>query len=151
LVLHVAVNVQRLVELGKIYPWPRPKRCLSCGSGRVWGHGYAQRYFEGYVYPLWVKRFRCPDCSCVYTMRPDLFYRRFRHPSATILASLVTRLREHRWLSCLPRQNQQYWYSGFRLQVIRFSNVPDTAVLDTVLSYGLVPVSHSLDCALMRM
>ena len=151
MVLHVAVDVKHLFELGKTYPWPRPPRCLSCGSVRLWGHGYVRRYFEGFVYPLWVKRFRCPDCSCVYTLRPDLFYPRFRYSLVTILASIVARLTEHRWLSCLPRQNQQYWYAGFRLQAIRFTNVPDVAALEQVLSCGLVPASHALECAIMRL
>jgi len=118
---------------------------------RLWGHGYVRRYFDGYVYPLWVKRFRCPDCSCVYTLRPDLFYPRFRYSLVTILASIVARLTEHRWLSCLPRQNQQYWYAGFRLQAIRFTNVPDLAALEQVLSCGLVPASHALECVIMRL
>jgi hypothetical protein len=84
-------------------------------------------------------------------MRPDLFYPRFRYSSLTILASVVQRIREHRWLPALPRQNQQYWYAGLRLQTIRFANVPDMAALETVISAGLVPVSHSLDCAIRRL
>ena len=102
LVLHVAVDVQRLVELGKKYPWPRPERCLSCKSSRVWGHGYVQRYFEGFVRPLWIRRLRCPDCRTVYTLRPDLFYRGFRYSVRTILSSLTTKITDGFWLPSLP-------------------------------------------------
>lgn len=151
LVLHVAVNVQRLAELGKKYPWPRLARCLSCASSRVWGHGYVPRYFEGFYQPLWVHRLRCPDCGTVYTLRPDLFYWRFRYSVRTILSSLMTKITDGFWLPSLPRQNQQYWYAGFRLQTIRFANLPDTAALDKVLSACFVPVSHSLDCAYLRL
>ena len=63
----------------------------------------------------------------------------------------MTRMREHQWLSCLPRQNQQYWYAGFRLQAVRFAIAPDIAAVHTVLSHGFVPVSHSLDCAILRL
>jgi len=97
-VLHVAVDVQRLVELGKKYPWPRPTRCLSCRSSRVWGHGFVQRYFEGFVHPLWVRRLRCPDCHTVYTLRPDLFYRGFRYSVRTILSSLTSKISNCCWL-----------------------------------------------------
>jgi hypothetical protein len=149
----VAVNVQRLVELGKKYPWPRPNRCLSCASSRIWGHGYVQRYFEGFARPLWVRRFRCPDCGVVYTLRPDLFYRGFRHSIETILFSLIKRITDQRWLPFVPRQNQQYWYKGFALQAQRQRSVPvpDMETLKEVISRGFIPASHSFDCATLRL
>ena len=153
MVLQVAVNVKILFELGKEYPWPRPKRCLSCNSPRVWGHGYVQRYFEGYTQPLWVKRFRCPDCHIVYTLRPDLFYPGFRYSLWTILSSLVTRIVHHRFMPCLPRQNQQYWYKGLLLQAQRLRNIPcpDMHTVKEIIFRGLIPVSHTLDCAILRL
>jgi hypothetical protein len=152
-VLQVAVNVKRLFALGKDYPWPRPKRCLSCHSSRIWGHGYVQRYFEGYTQPLWVKRLRCPDCHTVYTLRPDLFYRGFRYSLRTILSSLMKRVTGHGWLLWIPRQNQQYWYRGLLLQAQRLRNVlrPDMHTVREIISRGLVPVSHALDCAVLRL
>lgn len=153
LVLHVAVDVQSLVELGKRYPWPRPARCLSCKSSRVWGHGYVQRYFEGFVRPLWVRRLRCPDCRTVYTLRPDRFYRGFRYSLLTILSSLMTKITDGCWLPSLPRQNQQYWYRGLKLQSARFTSIlsPDRATMNEVISSGFIPTSHSLNCAMLRL
>ena len=152
-VLHVAVDVQRLVELGKKYPWPKPKRCLACSSWRVWGHGYVLRYFEGFLLPLWIKRLRCPDCGVFYTLRPDLFYWRFRYSVRTILSSLTTKITDGFWLPSLPRQNQQYWYRGLRLQSLRTRNIvfPDMTALKEIISSGLVPVSHSFNCAMLRL
>jgi len=152
-VLHVAVDVQRLVELGKRYPWPRPKRCLSCRSSRLWGHGFVQRYFEGFVQPLWVRRLRCPDCHTVYTLRPDLFPQRFRYSLLTILSSLFRKITNGVWLPSLPRQNQQYWFRGLRLQSVRFRTIPfpDIHVLKEVISSGFIPASHSLNCAMLRL
>ena len=63
----------------------------------------------------------------------------------------MTKITDGFWLPSLPRQNQQYWYAGFRLQAVRFANLPDRAALDTVLSHGFIPVSHSLDCAVRRL
>jgi hypothetical protein len=152
-VLHVAVDVKRLLELGKDYPWPRPTRCLSCSSGRVWGHGYVHRYFEEFVEPLWVKRFRCPECSAVYTLRPDLFFRGFRYSLVTIALSLVKKITEGRFLSCLCRQIQQYWYKGFIFQSSRERNVliPDMGTLKATLLLPIVPVSRSVKCAYLRL
>jgi hypothetical protein len=152
-VLHVAVDVKRLSELGKKYPWPRPTRCLTCKSPRIWGHGFVQRYFEGYVHPLWVRRLRCPDCRTVYTLRPDLFYRGFQYSLMTILSSLLSRITDYRWLPGVPRQNQQYWYRGLKLQIMRLKNVPSPGrdTMEEVISLGFIPSSHSLDCAMLRL
>lgn len=152
MVLHVAVDVQRLAELGKRYPWPRPKRCISCKSSRVWGHGYVLRYFEGFTHPLWIRRLRCPDCGTVYTLRPDLFYQRFRYSLAVVLASLMAKITDGFWLPSLPRQNQQYWYRGLRLQAVRFDNGPLTdGLLEKIISSGFIPASHSFNCAMLRL
>jgi len=153
LVLQVAINVKRLFELGKEYPWPRPERCLSCNSLRVWGHGYVQRYFDDYLQALWVKRLRCPDCRTVYTLRPDLFYRGFRYSFQTILSSLAKRMEHQCWLSYVPRQNQQYWYKGLLLQAQRFRTVlrPTMHTVREIISRGFIPVSHALDCAILRL
>jgi hypothetical protein len=112
-----------------------------------------QRYFEGYTQPLWVKRFRCPDCHIVYTLRPDLFYPGFRYSLWTILSSLMTRIVHHRFMSCLPRQNQQYWYKGLLLQAQRLRNIPcpDMHTVKEIIFRGLIPVSHALDCAILRL
>lgn len=151
-VLHVTVDVKRLFELGPLYPWPRPPHCLCCNSVRVWGHGYVTRYFEGFIYPLWVRRLRCPDCSTVYTLRPDLFYRGFRYSLKVILASLTARI-EGRRLTSIPRQNQQYWFKGLKFQALRLKNIMRLNVdtLQEIISRGLVPVSHSLNCAILRL
>jgi hypothetical protein len=119
----------------------------------VWGHGYVQRYFEGFVRPLWVRRLRCPDCNTVYTLRPNLFYQRFRYSLATILLSLVTKIADGFWLPSLPRQNQQYWYKGLKLQSTRFRNTvsPDTATVNEIVLSGFIPSSHSFDCAMLRL
>jgi hypothetical protein len=153
LVLHVAVDVKRLFEIGKAYPWPRPDRCLSCRSPRVWGHGYVPRYFEGYNRPLWVKRLRCPDCRTVYTLRPDVFLTGFRYSLCAILCSLIARILHHRFVPCLPRQNQQYWYKGLIIQASQISNtpLPDMAALSDAMSRGIIPMSHSLHCAIRRL
>jgi hypothetical protein len=110
-----------------------------------------QRYFEGFLRPLWIRRLRCPDCGTVYTLRPDLFYRGFRYSVWTILTSLMAKIAGGCWLPSLPRQNQQYWYKGLKLQSARFKNIPDEATVNEIILSGFIPVSHSFDCAMLRL
>jgi len=98
LVLYFRVDVKRLVEAGRDFPWPRPARCPSCRGSRLWGHGYAGRYFQDEVRPVWLKRYRCPDCQAVHILRPASYRARFRYSIRTILRSLGRKIRQGRWL-----------------------------------------------------
>ena len=109
LLLHLAVDVKALLELGKKYPWEKPGRCPKCEGIRLWGHGYEERYFEGVEGQVWMKRYRCPDCNAVHTCRLLGYWRLFRHPVSVIAASLTYKLIHGRWLKGLLRQTQQYW------------------------------------------
>ena len=150
MVLHVTVDVKRLFELGRLYP--RLVRCCSCNSVRVWGHGYVTRYFEGFIYPLWIRRFRCPYCGAVCTLRPDSFVKGFRCALETILSSLVKRITDHRFQSSIPRQVQQYWHKGLRRQASRTRNAPypDISVLNALLAGNIIPFTRSFECATLR-
>jgi hypothetical protein len=122
LVLHFPVDVKQLSEAGKAYDWPRPLRCPGCGSSRLWGHGYAGRYFEGFCLPLWVKRYRCPECRAVHTLRPDAFLRALRYPAELIVSALRGKIAGRGWLRSLSRQAQQSWLRILR----RFCSGADT-------------------------
>ncbi len=153
LILHFAVDVKRLVDEGKDYPWLRPDRCPSCRGVRLWGHGYVFRYFEGFSCGLWMKRFRCPDCGAVHSARPQGFDQGFHYSSLSILLSLLSKIIHGRWLRCLARQAQQYWYRGLRLQASRRRNcrVPMLSSLRWLLGQGLCPSTHRLQCEILRL
>jgi hypothetical protein len=153
LILHFAVDVKRLVEEGKDFCWPRPERCPRCEGCRLWGHGHVQRYFEGWCEGIWVRRYRCPDCRAVHTLRPERFYKGFYYSILTILLSLLRRIIHNRWLKCLSRQVQQYWWKGLRRQASRFQNVkePDRVTLGQLLREGIIPVTHSFQCEILRL
>lgn len=55
---------------GKAYRWPRVPRCHRCDSSRPRAHGYVGRCFDGIEERLWMRRWRCPECSAVHTARP---------------------------------------------------------------------------------
>lgn len=153
LILHFDLDVKRLVDEGKSYPWPKPDRCPRCEGNRLWGHGYVQRYFEGWSEGIWVKRYRCPDCRAVHTMRPERFYKGFYYSIWTILLSLLNRILHGRWVRCLSRQVQQYWWRGLWKQASRFHNVKisDSLTLAQLLREDIIPVTHSFKCEILRL
>lgn len=139
------VDVKRLVEEGKNFYWPRPAQCPRCKGRRLWGHGYVQRYFEGWCEGIWIKRYRCPDCRAVHTLRPERFYKGFYYSIWAILLSILNRIIHSRWLKCLSRQVQQYWYKGLCFQSCRHSTLkdPDIGVFKGLISQNIIPVTHS--------
>ena len=146
LIIYFVVNVNTLIELGKQYSWPRLKRCLVCGGSRVWGHGYVRRFFDGTEEALWLKRYRCPDCSKVYTVRPKSHYRNFWASRITILKSIFNKLIHNSWITGVSRQRQQYWFKGFKLQAMRHET-PRKLSVDVLLrlyTANIIVVTHSL-------
>lgn len=148
MILYSKVSVKKIFEEGKGCAWRRPERCPKCGSGRLWGHGYVERYFEGFEEALWMKRWRCRDCGGVHTMRPEGFWRRFRHSVARIVKSLKEKILAGRWLEDLSRQGQQYWWHGFRKQCGREGKSIQRKGLKTLeetIEKGILAATHSLE------
>jgi len=112
LILYSAVDVKQLYELGRSYPWEKPARCPACRGGRLWGHGFVLRYFEPFEEPAWIKRYRCPDCGAVHTMRPDTYLQGLRYPLTIILLCLFIKSCSNRFASSLAYQLQQAWWKA---------------------------------------
>ncbi len=150
LILHFAVNVKVLYEAGKKYPWPKPEVCPKCKGTRLWGHGYVPRYFEGYWEPLWVKRFRCPDCRAVHTCRPDVFFKRYRYPVIVVILCLLNKIVHGRWLRCIRRQNQLSWLRT----VAKWNSQKQTVKIPSIehlKRYLAEQIPSSVQCATLRL
>jgi len=147
MIFYLGVSVKEIFEEGKDYGWPRPERCPKCGSGRLWGHGYAERYFEGFETAVWMKRWRCPDCGGVHTARPKTFWRRFRHSLRRVVESLKEKLCFGRWVRQRGRQIQQYWWRGFGRQCGRQGPMGRRGLeeLEKILRNGIIAATHSLE------
>jgi hypothetical protein len=128
------------MSLGKSYPWPRPPSCPRCDGRRLWGHGYVERFFDGYE-RLPMKRWRCVDCGAVHTMRPASHWRGFWATIALILESLNGKLAGRPWLAAVSRQRQQYWWHGFERQR-RVEGAP--ASLSALKAQKIIVATHSL-------
>ena len=146
LIIYTAVEIKSLVELGKKYQWEKPGQCPNCKGWRLWGHGFVLRYFEFWDAGVWVRRYRCPLCGAVHTMRPDAHYRGFVYTVSTILQSLKTKIRKGCWLLSPSRQVQQYWWRGFRKQ-LSYSGRPTLQTVEALswlIDSTIIPGSHSL-------
>jgi hypothetical protein len=148
LILYLSVDFTELQDCGKEYRWKRPRRCFHCEGTRIWGHGYVERFFDGVPATVWMKRWRCPDCATVYTVRPHTHWRGFWASQATILSSLVTKESEHRWLTMVGRERQQYWWRGLRIQR-RFAG-PETS-LTSLIKTHIIAATHSFTHREMRL
>ncbi|MBF0556536.1 MAG: hypothetical protein HQK96_18610 [Nitrospirae bacterium] len=107
-----------------------------------------ERYFDDYKCPLWLKRYRCADCKSVHTVRPRQYYRRFQIERIVIIWSLLERIVSGKWLRCLVRQRQQYWWKGFVKQACREASAQESSYLDILKRLsgdGIIVNTHSLD------
>ena len=95
------------------------------------------RNFDGFDTPLWVKRFRCPDCRCVHTVRPSGYRPFIQAPCWVVALSLLIKILFGQWLSEVSTRRQRYWFSSFKLEICRDRNIdyaePD-AMLNALLS-----------------
>lgn len=141
LILYVSVDLSRLLSGGKDHRWPRPRRCPSCAGGRIWSHGYVERYFDALPCSVPVKRWRCVDCRAVHTMRPSTHWRGFLASRKTICRSLNQRVDLRGPIRQASRQRQQYWFVGLLIQHARESvGLP----LSALLKRPILLASHSL-------
>ena len=152
LIIYFLVRVKSLFEYGKNYPWQAPDNCPYCRGRRLWGHGFVQRCFSGFIQKVWVKKYRCPDCGRVHTMRPDTHWSRFHTSMYNILKSLLCKISYSRWKRYLPRQSQQYWFKGLIFQSSRFMNTLHLTsdVVLGLISRSIIPPSHSIHCECLR-
>jgi hypothetical protein len=145
MIYYVVAVLKEIFEQGRNYPWKRPASCLRCNHYKVWGHGFVMRYFEDFPSGLYLKCYRCPNCGCVITLRPDTHFSRIRSSKETIRSHLAHRLSEGCWPhSSLPRSCLRYWLNNLTRQTLarltkRWSQGL-MAAFDYLAARGFVPV-----------
>lgn len=123
MLIYLSVDLPELLSQGKNYPWPRPARCPSCNGTRLWSHGYVRRNFDGFDSPLWIKRFRCPDCRSVHTVRPSGYSAFIQASRLVVFLSLLMKILFGQRLPDVCSRRQRYWFSTFKRQICRSRNV----------------------------
>jgi hypothetical protein len=145
MIIAVAVNFKEIIKQGKKYDWPRPPGCQRCGNG-LWGHGYVRRYFEEASEGCWIKRYHCPRCRLMITMRPQNYWSRFYKQSKSIRRVLACREKEKQWPPGISRQSAGHWKRGLKSQVEKLLGLM-TGIFPTgfeeLIKLGWIPVSRS--------
>lgn len=143
----VPIDLKKIYKQGRMFSWPHPPECLRCNNWRVWGHGYVERYFDGFVAALPIKCYRCPACGCVITLRPQTHFVRIHASKDTVREHLHHRLETGRWPpSSLPRSRLRHWVFNLKRRVHAFL----TAVWDqglwagfeSLISRGKTPIAR---------
>ena len=109
MIVHCKVSLSEVGKKGKAYPWERPRECARCKNSKVWGHGFVERFFNGFDFGLWLKRWRCPACGLVITGRPEGYWRRFQESVKNIWRHLAGRLADKKWPEGVSRQRGGHW------------------------------------------
>lgn len=114
--------MEKIQELGKKIQWKNPGSCPNCKGHRLWGHGFVLRYFAGFDFGLWMKRWRCPDCSAVHTTRPEEYSPGCQYTREKQINSIYAKLSGNPFLKTINRQLQQHWFKTFKIISMRMEN-----------------------------
>jgi len=148
MILYCFVKLKQLYKKERDYPWQKPNSCPRCISCRLWGHGYAQAIFDGFIRPLLLKLYRCPDCGCVIRLRPKGYFKRFQASVETIRSSIALKSKTNRWLPGISRSRQCHWFRFLCKRIKVY--LTDTwcqgvvAGFDYLLQLGQIPVSRAI-------
>ena len=145
----VDVALKIIFAQGRNFLWKKPSECPRCTNWKVWGHGHVERNFEGFSVPLWLKRYRCPECGCIIQMRPSSHFSRFQSSIKAIRSALARRISHGRWPP--PPNNSgrmRYWLRNLRRQIrARLTEKWKSGLMegfDRLVAMGHVPVSRSI-------
>ncbi len=111
-------------------------------------HGFVEAIFDGFDAPLQLKRYRCPCCGCVITLRPDTHFSRFQASKETICSSLSCRIKTKQWPLGLSKSRQRHWLNNLKKKTAAYlTNSWDKglmAAFDYFIKNGQVPVSSTI-------
>ena len=117
MIIFFCVSIKEIVAKGRDFPWPRPAVCPRCQSHRVWCHGFVSAFFDGVDGQVFLRRYRCPECSCVMRARPSGYFERVQASIETIRSSLTFRLENGCWPPGISRSRQGHWLRSLRRRV----------------------------------
>ena len=146
MILFVCAKLKDIYEQGRNFKWTRPQRCPRCGSTRVWGHGFVTAYFDGFDECLFLRCFRCPDCTCVIRMKPEGYFNRFHASVETIRSCLDHRLLHGKWNPDIGKSRQRHWLLALKRNTMAFFGLGHDllSAFDRLMGLGKIPVSRGI-------
>lgn len=113
MITNIITNLDELSAQKKTYKWKKPVRCPRCQNNKVHGHGFVTRIFQGYKEPMFLRRYRCPKCRCVITLRPCGYWPSYQSSIKDIFGTLKYRLLQKLWPPWVLRQRAGHWFRKF--------------------------------------
>ena len=148
MISYVSVVLKEIFVQGRKYAWKRPANCANCNHYKVWSHGFVQRLFDGFDTFLLLKCYRCPDCGCVITLRPDSHFTRIQTSKEKIRSILHCRLKTGRWPPGMSFPRQRHWLKNLRRRIkallTEVWSCGEIAAFDYFISIGQTPVGSSI-------
>lgn len=146
MILFFDVDLKEVSLLGKKFPWQKPAVCPCCLQSHVWGHGFSDTIFDGFLNALLMRRFRCPACGCVMKCRPKSHFARIQTAIDTIRSRLSGRIETGRWPGSPERG--RHWLGSLKHQTLaRLGLLWRNRLIeafDRLCGFGIVPVCRSL-------
>ncbi|MEA2040678.1 MAG: hypothetical protein U9N82_12770 [Thermodesulfobacteriota bacterium] len=149
MILSVTANLKEIEEKGRNYQWVKPKVCLRCRESHLWGHGFVESWFDGYVYALLLRRYRCPLCGCVIKLKPKGYLKHFQTKTESIRFHIVSRLKTDKWPEgCSISARCRHWLRALKRQTMAHLGIEWMRCLseafDRLIEMGKVPVSRAI-------
>lgn len=126
------IDLKLLQELGKTFPWKRPV-CAKCNCS-FYGHGYVFRFFNLLQVGVYLKRWRCPICHAVATVRPDTHWKGFQESLGQVFKTLKYRIENLKWPPWCSRQRGGHWLNKL-LANAKLNLLLKDNTLETILFY----------------
>ena len=119
MIINQEINIVDVFRLEKGYEYIRPEQCPRCNCFKIWGHGYVERYFDGYDTCLYLKRWICVDCGCVISIRPLNYFARHHSITPIIFSTLEQRISTGFWSrdSGITRQRGGHWLRALKINI----------------------------------
>ena len=147
MILPIDLDLKKISQLGKNYPWPRPPFC-RCGNSMVWGHGFVQVCFAGFSHPLEFRRYRCPLCRCVIRLRPKGYFARIQSAAADIRRILDVRITTGFWPQGAITNRCRHWLAALKRNAVTILGISWRrhlmAAFDRLAAMGRVPVCRTI-------
>ena len=128
MIFFTKITIEELSKNGKDHKWGK-YFCDKC-QRNMWGHGFVMRYFAEASGEIYLKRYRCPDCSTVVTTRPETHWKSIRSSIQAIYEALKSKLAGF-WPLGFPRHRGQHWLKSF----VNLAKMENQENLPSFLSY----------------
>lgn len=114
MIITVNIPLDKLSLEGKKFNWKQfnVKTCLLC-KGKLWGHGFIERYIHNYFTQIYLKRYRCSNnfCRKTYTLSPIGYPKHYGIQLKEVFTFLIYRLKNNKWEknNLISRQRGLHW------------------------------------------